>query len=69
MDDVTKLKRLLHHWMEHNDEHAETYKEWAEKISKLGKGELSDILLKLHVESKKLKDLFQEALKACEKFQ
>lgn len=65
MSDIGKLKRLLHHWMEHNDEHAETYKEWAEKVLSTGNKELSDNLLKLYVETKKLNGLFQEALKAC----
>ncbi len=65
MSDIAKLKRLLHHWMEHNDEHAETYKEWAEKIASQGNKELSENLLKLYVETKKLNGLFQEALKAC----
>lgn len=67
MNDLAKLKRLLHSWMIHNDEHAETYKEWAERISKQGNSEVSDILLKLYDESKNLNSLFAEALKACEK--
>ncbi len=67
MNDIVKLKRLLHSWMVHNDEHAETYKEWAERISKQGNKEVSDSLFKLHVESKKLNELFTEALKAIDK--
>ncbi len=63
MNDLVKLKRLLHHWMEHNDEHAETYKEWAERIASQGNNELSDNLLKLYMETKKLNGLFQETLK------
>lgn len=27
-----KLKILLKHWIEHNEEHAEEFREWAEKI-------------------------------------
>lgn len=64
MNDLAKLKRLLHHWMEHNDEHAETYKEWAERAASFGNKELSDNLLKLYIETKKLNELFHEALKA-----
>jgi len=63
MDDIEKLKRLLHHWMEHNDEHARTYREWAEKTSSLGKKEVSDILDRLYRETKDLGGLFREALK------
>lgn len=64
MNDLAKLKKLLHHWMEHNDEHAETYKEWAERVASPDNKELSDNLLKLYMETKKLNGLFQETLKA-----
>jgi hypothetical protein len=63
MDEVEKLKKLIPHWMEHNDEHAETYKDWAEKMSSLEKKELSEILIRLHQESRKLKALFKEAMR------
>jgi hypothetical protein len=63
MNELAKLNKLLHHWMEHNDEHAETYKEWSEKAARLGKNDLSEILLKLCNETKRLNGLFQEAQK------
>lgn len=62
MNELSKLNKLLHHWMEHNDEHAETYKEWAEKAAAIGKGELSDTLIQLYNETKKLNRLFQQAI-------
>lgn len=66
MNDLAKLNKLLHHWMEHNDEHAETYKEWAGKVAALGKTDLSETLLKLCNDTKKLNSLFEEALKKIE---
>jgi hypothetical protein len=63
MDELEKLKKLIPHWMEHNDEHAETYQNWAAKVSSLGMKELSEILTKLHRESKKLRELFEEAMR------
>ena len=66
MDEVEKLKILLPHWMEHNDEHAKTYKDWAEKMSSLGKKELSEVLAVIHQESQKLRRLFQEALRVAD---
>ena len=36
MNELEKLKRLPHHWQEHNDEHAEAYRDWAEKAVSLG---------------------------------
>lgn len=64
MDDLSKLRHLLEHWKEHNDEHAETYRQWAEKAAALGNKELSDVLGKLYHEAKKLNGLFEEAKKA-----
>ena len=66
MDDLEKLRKLLPHWMKHNDEHAKTYKDWAEKMSSLGKKELSDALEAIYRESKKLRGLFQQALKVVD---
>ena len=66
MDDLEKLKTLLPHWMEHNDGHAKTYKDWAEKMSFLGKKELSEALEAIHRESQKLRGLFQEALRVVD---
>jgi hypothetical protein len=63
MDDLEKLKKLLPHWMEHNDEHARTYKDWAERMSSLDKEELSEALKAIHHECHKLRKLFEEALR------
>jgi hypothetical protein len=63
MDELEKLKTLIPHWMEHNDEHAETYKNWAEKMSSSEKSELSEILMRLHQETRTLRELFEEAMR------
>lgn len=61
MDEIEKLKRLLPHWKEHNDEHAESYRKWAETVYSLGYHELSDILRQLYKKSKGLNELFERA--------
>lgn len=66
MNELEKLKRLLHHWNEHNNEHAEIYRDWAEKASSLGNEELSKVLDKLYHETKKLNGLFEEAIKTIQ---
>jgi hypothetical protein len=63
MSEREKLRHLLHHWMEHNLEHAEVYREWAGKASSLGDEELSQVLGRVYDETKKLNQLFEEALK------
>lgn len=65
-DDVEKLKRLLPHWIKHNDEHTKIYKDWAERMSSLGKKELSEILEAIHQESQELRELFEEAIRVVE---
>ena len=63
MNELEKLKVLLHHWMEHNNEHADSYRDWAEKASSLGNEELAKALRRLYEETKRLNGLFAEALK------
>ncbi len=63
MDELEKLKRLLQHWMEHNNEHAQTYRDWAEKVSLLDNPELIEVLRRLSNETEKLSRLFEEAIK------
>jgi predicted HTH transcriptional regulator len=63
MDELEKLKKLLHYWMEHNDRDVRIYRDWAEKASSLGNKELSKILIGLSDETKKLDRLFEEAIK------
>jgi hypothetical protein len=44
MNDLEKLKHLLNHWREHNDDHVNAYNEWAKKAETLGKTDLSKAL-------------------------
>jgi len=32
-DDMSKLKTLLGYWIEHNQEHGQEFREWAEKMA------------------------------------
>ena len=62
-DELKKLKMLLCYWREHNNEHAQNYREWSEKTLSLGEQKLSKILISLFDETKKLDRLFEEAIK------
>jgi hypothetical protein len=64
MTELEKIGALIDHWQEHNNEHAELYMDWAVKTSTLGRQELSRILTKLALESKRLNRFFQAAKKA-----
>jgi hypothetical protein len=61
MDDLQKLKHLIEHWKEHNEEHAQTYLEWSKKADGAGKDELAAVLRKLAEETLELEKLFEKA--------
>jgi hypothetical protein len=63
VDELEKLKMLLLHWMEHNNEHAEAYRNWASKALSLGNREISEILDLLYYETRRLNRLIEKAIK------
>ena len=63
MTDLEKLKKLLAHWAEHNEEHAKTYLEWAEKAGESGDKEIYNILKEIAENTKRLDGLFEKAKK------
>ena len=62
MTELEKLKRLLEHWIEHNEAHMKTYDEWIVKAEALGAKEVSEVLKKVAAESGKQGELFRKAL-------
>lgn len=44
-EDREKLRVLLNHWVEHNEEHNEKFKEWAGKASVFGENGVHDDIL------------------------
>ena len=45
-DDAAKLAILLSHWVEHNEEHAEEFTEWALKAKANGKAQVHADMMK-----------------------
>ena len=43
--DMEKLEILLQHWVEHNEEHAGEFQEWAQKAKTLGHVDAHDDIL------------------------
>ena len=43
--EMEKLKILLDHWIEHNKEHGEEFREWAEKARDLGEAMVQEDML------------------------
>jgi len=48
MDEVekVKLKTLLNYWVEHNRQHAQEFREWAEKAKSFGQAEVHDDMMR-----------------------
>ena len=44
--DMEKLQVLINHWIEHNEEHADEFRKWAERARAAGKGAVHDDILK-----------------------
>ena len=44
-EDIARLQRLLPHWIEHNEEHAEEFRKWAERAREAGEAHVADHLL------------------------
>jgi len=43
-DDLTRLRVLLPHWLEHNEEHLRDLRAWAKTARDLGQGQAADLL-------------------------
>ena len=46
MDDMEKLRVLLPHWMEHNDEHAADFVGWAAKATLAGHEDAAQMIVR-----------------------
>ncbi len=60
-----KLKALLEHWIEHNEEHIQKYKEWAERL----RGEnpkISELLDKAIEKFREGGEILKEAYRSLE---
>ncbi|MHC1741949.1 MAG: hypothetical protein AB9873_02840 [Syntrophobacteraceae bacterium] len=60
--DRAKLIKVLEHWIHHNEEHAKSYGDWAERARKLGEGATAGILDDIAAETVRQNDKFREAL-------
>ena len=39
---IEKLGVLIHHWISHNEEHAQEYRKWADRLEAEGLGEIAE---------------------------
>ncbi|MFO7840525.1 MAG: hypothetical protein R6X08_13625 [Desulfosalsimonadaceae bacterium] len=56
-----KLARILDHWIKHNMEHADTYKEWAERTRQAGMPEAAGQLEEAASMNFAMNEVFEKA--------
>ena len=66
MDEKAKLKTLLNYWIEHNREHSQEFREWADKAKALGETEVAGEMLQAVREMDKASGLLSQSLKRLE---
>lgn len=57
-----KLKILLNHWVEHNRQHAQEFREWAEKAKSLGQAEAHGDMMQAVQQMNKANEFLLSAL-------
>jgi nickel/cobalt exporter len=65
-DERVKLRALLNYWIEHNREHSDEFKEWADKAKVLGEVEIAEEILQAAQEMDKASGLLSQSLKRLE---
>ncbi len=61
-----KLRILLNHWIEHNKEHSQEFREWAEKAKAFGEAETSADILEAAQGMERANEPLLRALKRLE---
>ena len=62
-EEKSRLKIILAHWVEHNEDHSREFKEWAEKARQMGEEEVADEILQAVGNMDKVTEIFNRTLK------
>ena len=65
-EERSKLKVLLNYWVEHNQEHSQEFREWADKARAFGEVEIADELLQAAQEMDKASKLLSQSMERLE---
>jgi len=61
-DERAKLGTLLDYWIEHNEEHSQEFRQWADRAKGLGEAEVSREMLEAVGDMDKATELLSRAL-------
>jgi hypothetical protein len=62
-----KLIKLLEHWVKHNQDHAQTYRQWAAKVNDQEMSDVAALLEKAVEKTLVINQDFQQALELLKK--
>jgi len=62
MNDIEKVRALLPHWVEHNEEHAVEFLRWAGKASQAGHEEAAQFIRRAAEEMRQADEMLRLAL-------
>jgi len=65
-EEMAKLRTLLNYWVEHNREHSQEFREWADKAKAFGEIEVADEMLQAAEGMDKASQLLSQSLKRLE---
>jgi nickel/cobalt exporter len=58
-----KLKAILEYWIEHNQEHSQEFREWAEKARQMGEGRVAEEIMEAVGNMDKVTEILSKTLK------
>ncbi|MCX7822256.1 MAG: hypothetical protein N2260_02280 [Syntrophobacterales bacterium] len=64
--DGEKLLKRIIHWKRHNEDHLESYREWAKKAESMGYGEVKELLNEICYKAEEQNGLFDRIIKIIE---
>ena len=62
LSEQEKLAKMIEHWIQHNIEHARSYRDWAQRADGLGQAEVASVLSGMAAASTKQNEDLERAL-------
>jgi len=62
LSDREKLRKMIEHWIHHNEDHVQSYRQWAGQAEKLGETAVAETLEEAAAVSARMNALFEKAL-------
>ena len=62
----SRLRTLLHYWLDHNNEHSQEFREWAGKVKTFGEAEAYEQMLQAAQDMDKASESLSRALSRLE---